>query len=132
MKEEGTVVRVDKNSASIEIKPHEECTKCCSCGAHRPRQVTVSGEKAKKLKAGDRVMVEIDSSAMMRLYLVLYAVPLGVFVIAALLLFSLSGSPLLSFSGAIVCTAGSYFAAGRLIRTDPAFSPEVTVIRSAN
>ncbi len=131
MKEEGTVVRVDGNSASIEIRPHEECAKCCSCGAHKPRQITVSGEKEKKLKVGDRVMVEIDPSIMMKLYLILYAMPLGVFAIAVLLLYYLSGSPLLGFTGAIVCTAGTYFAAGWLIRNNPVFTPRVTVIQKS-
>jgi positive regulator of sigma E activity len=132
MKEEGTVVSINGNSVLIEISPHEECTKCCSCGANKPRQVTVSGEKAKELKVGDRVRVEIDPSIMMKLYMVLYAVPLGVFVAVVLLLFYFSGAPLLSFSGAIVCTAGSYFVAGRLIGANPAFAPEITVIQPAD
>lgn len=128
MKEEGKVIRAEKGIAVVEITPSEQCTKCCSCGASKARQVTVAGEEASSLAVGQKVRVEIDSSVMMRLYLLIYAVPLTVFISAVILLHTFTGSPIISFAGALAATVAVYLFVGHFIKRNPRFSPTVTVI----
>ncbi|MGB2598882.1 MAG: SoxR reducing system RseC family protein [Candidatus Omnitrophota bacterium] len=126
MKEHGKVVKVNNNIAEIEVKPHEECHKCGVCGAARPRRITVSGENVPGLAAGDNVEVEIEPSAMLKLYSLLYGAPLVAFVGASLLLYAVLRSPLVSFAGALAATIFTYIAAGRLTRKIRIFSPHIT------
>ena len=130
MKEEGTVIRIEKDIAVVEITPSEKCTKCCSCGASKARQVTVAGEAASSLAVGQKVKVEIDSSVMLKLYLMVYAVPLAVFVSVVILLHIFTGSPIISFTGALAATILVYLVMGHFIKTNPSFSPTVTTIES--
>lgn len=126
MKEEGRVIKKNKDSAIIEIMPHEECTKCHSCGVSRARQITASGDQAEGLEEGDHVIVEMDSSVMMKLYLLLYGAPLATFVAVVLVLYALLGSPLASFIGALLATVGTYIASGFFIKRTPGLSPVIT------
>ncbi len=129
MKEQGTVIEIKGNEAIVEIAPHDKCTKCCSCGAGKPRRFTVSGENAKGLAVGDRVEVDVATSSMMRVYLLLYGLPLVVFVAAVLLLYAIIGSPLISFTGALTATVAVYFALGFYARKSRGLSPKVTVTK---
>jgi positive regulator of sigma E activity len=128
MKEEGKVIRADKDLAVIEITPSEKCTKCCSCGASKARQVTVTGENATGLAAGQRVKIDIESSVMMRLYLMIYAVPLAVFVATVIILHLFTESPIISFTVALAATILVYMGMGYFLKRDPRFSPTVTAI----
>ena len=125
MKEEGTVIKVENGASTVEIKPQKECARCCSCQASKIRYITVSGEKARSLKKGDRVEVSIDTSSMMRIYFLFYGIPLVVFVGGAIILHAISGSPILSFTGAILLTVLAYILVGFYIRKNSSFSPEV-------
>jgi positive regulator of sigma E activity len=131
MKEEGIVIKIGKDTATIEIPPRKECTKCCSCGASGPRRTVVSGDKAKGLRVGDRVEIDIETGSMMRVYILLYALPLAAFVMAALILHAVFRSPAASFAGAIISTIITYMLVGFYIRRNPGFSPDVCVKRIA-
>ncbi len=130
MKEEGIVVQVGEGFAVVEVGPREECHKCASCAAARPRRLTVSGEDAEGLAVGDPVEVEIACSSMMRVYLLLYAVPLAAFVGAVFVLHAITRSPVISFIGALAATVIAYMCVGLCMRRKGGVSPEVHVIKS--
>ena len=44
MREEGIVIKIEGAAAIVEISPKKACTKCCSCGASKPRQIVITGE----------------------------------------------------------------------------------------
>ncbi|MGD2278570.1 MAG: SoxR reducing system RseC family protein [Candidatus Omnitrophota bacterium] len=125
MKEEGTVVEVGETSAVIEIKAHEECHKCGLCRVARARRITVSGEDAKGLIVGERVEIELESSVMLKLYFLIYGMPLAAFAGTALLLHAATESPVLSFTGAILATVIAYIAAGTYTKKSPDFTPKI-------
>ena len=130
MKEQGTVIEVKVDSVVIESAPKEVCTKCCSCGASRPRQITISGEKAKGLKVGDTVEIDIASGMMMRLYTLFYGIPLAVFVVSILAIYAVCRVPIASFLGAVICTVITYVCVGYHIRKNPRFYPNICLKRS--
>lgn len=127
MKEEGIVIKIENGDVVIETKPKEVCTKCCSCGAGRPQRVTISGEKAKGLKEGDRVEVEVETGSMMKVYLLLYGLPLAIFVGTVLVLYAVSNSPLISFFGGAAGTVITYFFVGYFVRKNQDFIPDICV-----
>ncbi|RKY41799.1 MAG: hypothetical protein DRP85_05000 [Candidatus Makaraimicrobium thalassicum] len=125
MEEQGKVIEIRGGAAVVEIEPHEECHKCGSCNASRPRLVMISPEKAGGLNVGDRVEVRIDSLSMMRVYILLYAFPLAAFVGVILALHAVSRSPVISFFGAMAATITTYMFVGRYLKKDRSFSPDV-------
>ena len=125
MKEEGKIIKIDGTEAVIEVSPQEVCSKCGSCGAAKPRRVTVSAEKKAGLGVGDRVEVEVDTSSMMKVYILVYGIPLLAFLISIFSLYLISASPLVSFGGAILATVVIYVFIGRYMRSRPGFSPEI-------
>ncbi|MFH1552691.1 MAG: SoxR reducing system RseC family protein [Candidatus Omnitrophota bacterium] len=126
MKEEGRVIKVGNAFTTIEVAPHETCTKCCSCRASALRHITVSVENAQGLAPGDRVELDIDPSVMTRAYIFLYALPLAVFVGAIFALYAFLRSPVLSFFGGLLATVITYFCVGVYIRKTPNLSVKVT------
>ncbi len=127
MKEEGKVIKISKGIATIEITPRKECTKCCSCNAARFRHITISGEKAKALSMGDHVEIEISTASMMKIYILLYGVPLLAFVVGVFSLYAFFKSPIISFIGAFISTLLAYLMVGFYIRRNFNFSPDICV-----
>jgi positive regulator of sigma E activity len=128
MKEEGIIVELKEDLVIVEIKPHEECHKCGSCGAARPRRITVFGEQVQGLSVGDKVQIEMDSSTMLKIYSLLYGIPLVVFTGTVLFLYFIIQSPLMSFTGAIILTALSYIITGLYTRRSNSLTPRMTRI----
>ena len=127
MKEEGRVVSVKDGLAVIETDPREACTKCCSCRAAKPQRITVKGDKAEGLRAGDKVEINVGTSSMMKVYMLLYALPAAVFLAAILSLYFVTASPVISFAGALAATVASYVFSGRYIAEHVNISPDVCV-----
>ncbi|MEA3489626.1 MAG: SoxR reducing system RseC family protein [Candidatus Omnitrophota bacterium] len=127
MKEKGKVIRTDSGTAVIETIPEEVCTKCCSCAASRPRRVTVRGRNAEGLRVGDRVHIEVEAATMLRLYFLLYGLPLSFFVGTAFLLHAVFHSPVLSFFSGLAATVLVYLGVGIYLRRNRRFSPDICV-----
>ena len=127
MEEQGKVIEIKEGSVIIEIEPHEECHKCGSCNASRPRRVTIGAEKAEGLNIGDNVTIGIDSLSMMRVYVLLYAFPLAAFVGVILALQAILRSPVISFFGAMAATAIAYRIVSIYLKKNRGFSPNVCV-----
>jgi positive regulator of sigma E activity len=125
VKEKGIVLEVKDNIVAVEVKPHEECHKCGICGAGRPRKITVTGEGAQGLASGDKVDLEIEPAVMLKIYSLLYGIPLIVFVGMSLFLYAALHSPLISFAGALAATSLTYIATGFYTRNSPHLSPRV-------
>jgi positive regulator of sigma E activity len=125
MKENGKVIEVTGGSAVIEVAPREVCTKCCSCRASELRRITISGEKAKGLKEGDLVEIDIEAAMMLRIYILLYGIPLAAFLGSLLAVYAVFRSPIISFLGGMAGTVIVYMAAGYYIRKKRMFSPNV-------
>ncbi|MBD3426968.1 MAG: hypothetical protein GF409_07055 [Candidatus Omnitrophica bacterium] len=128
MKEKGTVIKKEKDQAVIEIQSDEACSKCCSCGGAHPRRLTVSGQEAEKLATGQKVMVEMEEAMMLKIYAMVYGLPLAVFVVTVIIIHYLTSSPGISFSLALAATVLAYLLAGALIRREKGFSPTVTAL----
>ena len=122
MKEQGIVIEIKNSEAIVEVSPSEACSKCCSCGAGRPRKITLP---AGNLKAGDKVEVEVDTSSMMKVYCLLYGIPLVVFVSTLIVTYYFSNSPIISFVGGIAGTAISCLLAGIYLRRRSEFIPQI-------
>jgi positive regulator of sigma E activity len=129
MKEEGKIIKIEGSEAVIEVSPQEACSKCCSCGAARARRVTVSADKTAGLSVGDIVEVEVDTSSMMKVYILMYGIPLVAFLFSIFSLYLVSSSPPVSFVGAILATGIIYLFIGRYMRSRPGFSPEICAKR---
>ena len=71
--------------------------------------------------------IDIDTSSMMQVYLLLYGFPLAAFLGGLLILHTVLRSPVISFLGAIAATAAAYALVGCYIRRNLRFSPEVCV-----
>ncbi len=125
MREEGIVKELRQGSATIEVLPKKECTKCCSCSASKTQTMTVSGEKTQGLQVGDHVGIEVDQSVMMKAYGMLYALPLIAFIAAVCTVYFVSGSPLASLTAALAATAGTYFLIGRQMKGRRGFEPGI-------
>ncbi|MFH1837050.1 MAG: SoxR reducing system RseC family protein [Candidatus Omnitrophota bacterium] len=113
MKEQGTVITRDADTATVRIEKSEACSKCCSCKAAETRTVILSGEAAKGLKTGDRVEIGAEPSTLLRVYSVLYLVPLIVFAGTVFTAFKMIKDPIKSFFIAIVLTSATYVIIGK-------------------
>ena len=125
MKEDGVVKRINDGRMTVEIIPSEKCKGCGSCGAAQPRSVKVSTDDLGDIREGDPVTVNVAAPAMFKVYLLLYALPLVVFVGLILAGYAVSGHPLWSFTGAILATVCVYVLIGRYMKNKPEFSPRI-------
>jgi positive regulator of sigma E activity len=125
-------MRFEQGTAVIEIPPADACTKCCSCSAAKPKQVRIDGGNMPEVAVGDMVTVDIDTSSMMKVYLMVYALPLLVFVSTLLCAYALSRSPIVSFAAGLGATAVTYFFISRYIKSRPVTLPQVSVIKDDN
>jgi len=116
VKEQGKVIKTENGKVTIEISPKEACTKCCSCTASKMRHIVISEEKDKNLSIGDIIEYEIPSSQMLKIYLLLYGIPLVVFVGAILAVYAFYAHPLISFFAGLAATILSYIIIGLFIR----------------
>ena len=83
------------------------------------------GEQARGLKEGESVEIEVDSSVMMKAYVMLYAVPLIVFVSSVLILYQLTRIPGLSFIAALINTSIAYLLIGKYLRSGDDYMPSI-------
>ena len=125
MKETGTVVEIDGNRVVLEIVPQEACSKCCACGASKVRKVTIEKKDVSALNIGDVVDYTIDTAVMMKAYMLLYGVPLTVFVSVVILCHIALENPLLSFLAAIGLTCVTYLFIGRYMKKKETFYPNI-------
>ena len=132
MKSQGTVIKIEKAMAIIEMLPEEVCTKCCSCGASKKRYSAITGDKAKDLKIGDSVEIEVDASIMMKAYLMLYGLPLVTFTASVLIVHGITRQPGASFLAAIVNTAIVYLLVGKYLKDKSKYVPNVCVKEQGN
>lgn len=125
MKEEGTVREINDSTVRVEIVPREACTKCCSCKASGLRDVFVENHDMGSLTVGDRVEIEIESPKMMRVYMLLYAVPLIIFLAGLFCAYILFASPVISVLTAFVATIIAYIVIGSRIRKMRDLAPQI-------
>ena len=123
MKENGLVKEIKDGVITVEIIPHEECKGCGSCGAAQPRSVKVGASDLGDIREGDPVTVNVEDPDMLKVYLLLYAVPLAVFVSLILVGYAVFGHPLWSFGVAILATVCVYALIGRYMKNKPEFLP---------
>ncbi|MBU1084519.1 MAG: SoxR reducing system RseC family protein, partial [Candidatus Omnitrophica bacterium] len=72
MKEQGTVITRDADTATVRIEKSEACSKCCSCENARARIITVTVDKAAGVNVGDIVEIEVSPSTMLKTYCFIY------------------------------------------------------------
>ena len=122
MKDCGKILRVDEKNITVEIGPQAECHKCGACHGAKKQQLTIPIKPAyEDIKIGDSVELLIDDSIMLKVYVLLYGVPLLVFIACILLVYYITAHPLISFTVAIVSTAIAYLFLGMYTRSRSAF-----------
>jgi positive regulator of sigma E activity len=125
MKENGVVKGIKNGVVTVEIIPPEECKGCGSCGAAQPRFVNVSADDLEDIQEGAPVTVNVAAPAMLKVYLLLYGIPLVVFVALILAGYAILGNPLWSFAIAIFATVCVYVLIGRYMKNKPEFLPTI-------
>ncbi|MDP8258417.1 MAG: SoxR reducing system RseC family protein [Candidatus Aadella gelida] len=128
MEETGKIVSIDGGKMVIEICANEACSKCCSCGASGVRTIDADSVKEKGFEVGDNVKISLQTAIFMRMNILLYLAPLIVFAGVTLAAYGASGSPGKSFLAGSACTGLVYFAAGKIIKKDKRFAPEIIKI----
>ncbi len=123
MKETARVIKVSGEEVLVRVEPPEQCSKCCSCGAARPRKFALSLKDAGDVSEGDILEIMVEPYSMMKVYALLYAMPLAAFITALFLVYSVTASPLKSFTAACVSLAGAYLGAAFCVRTFPSLVP---------
>lgn len=131
MKEKGKVVSIEEGDAVVALDSREACSKCCACDpTKRGSNITVRSPQAEGLSVGDTVEVEITCTSMMKIYTILYGVPLLVFVGIMLVIYGLSKSPVASFAGAIISTILTYLLIGYYIKRTSGIMPDINVSKT--
>ena len=125
MREEGVVICIGEETSVIETLPAKECKGCASCGASRPRRIKVDSRSLEGVKAGDHVTIDVPAFSMMKLYMLLYGLPLVVFAGVVLFLYYFSKNPLISFLVAAAATGLVYLITGKYLRNRTEFMPTV-------
>lgn len=127
MREKGKVIKIEGLSAEIEIEPKEACSKCCACSGRKDHKVLYTGEKVQGLKVGDTVEVEVEPGSMMRVYALLYGLPLVSFIATLIVVYLIAKSPLFSVACGMLAIVLSYFLSGLCIRKIPELAPRIDV-----
>lgn len=127
MKEKAIVVKVKDKEVVVRTIPDEKCSGCCSCGAAEGRSFTVPISKTTSLCEGDTLEIEVAPGGLMRVYLIIYAIPLFVFVAVLIASYGATTSPLWSFMLASTALGAAYFIIGFLARKCQGILPAACV-----
>jgi len=131
MKETGKIVQMTDKSIVIETDAHEACTKCCSCQNSEGKQITLDNHYDENFSVGDKVEIEISPVRILRVYLLLYALPLTIFVGGVFAANLLTLSPIISFIVGMAATILSYIVISRQIKKRDGFSSEITIKKAS-
>jgi len=127
MKELGKIIEVTDKFVIVETDVHEECSKCCSCQASRGRQISIRNKRDKKFSVGDKVEIVVETKSMMRVYVLLYAVPLVIFLSGVLAAHFITHSPIVSFAAGIAVLVLCYAVLSIYIKNRHGFSAEIFI-----
>lgn len=125
MKEQGYIIKIENTTATVEVRPHEACSKCCSCGAGKKRQVIVTSPNVQDMTIGQEVEVEVDDKVMLKVWLLLYGLPLVAFLAGLLVTNVFTKEPIIAFLAGLACTILTFLAVGRFLRNKPSYSPSI-------
>lgn len=125
MREEGIIIKIEDGFAVIKTIPSKECKCCSACASGRPREIRIKVDNADKYAAGDRIVVEVPSHSIIKLYMLLYGLPLLTFMAALTGVYYFSQNPVLSFFAAVASTLFTYVCVGRLLSRNQSFIPKI-------
>ena len=74
--EEGEVVAVHGDSATVKIKANDSCAKCRLCKRISPTEMVVEALTERPVQTGERVIIAIRSGVVFKSALILYILPL--------------------------------------------------------
>ena len=127
MKEKCIITKITDKEIFLETLPGEQCSKCCSCNAGSPRHIVVTKDKAGNVAEGDKVEINVHTKSMMKIYIMLYALPLAVFVGSILVLSMFLPSPIWNFLHSLLLTLVAYLFIGIYIRRHTYFLGDIKV-----
>jgi len=127
MKEVGKIIEVTDKVVVVETDVHEKCSKCCSCQASRGRQVSIRNKGDEKFSVGDKVEIVVETKSILRVYLLLYAVPLVIFLGGVLAVHFITHSPIVSFAAGIALLGLCYAVLSIYIKNRHGFFAEISV-----
>lgn len=127
MKEKAIVVKVKEKEVVVRTIPDEKCSGCCSCGASEGRSFTMPISETTSFREGDTLEIEVAPGSLMRVYLVIYAIPLLIFVAVLIASYKATASPLWSFVLACAALGAAYFIIGFLARKHQGIFPQACV-----
>ena len=80
MKETGIVHAVENDGFLVKLKRHSACLGCKQCSLSSDGDMIIKAVAGEKVKPGDRVTVEIDSSSIVKAIAVVYLLPAVAFL----------------------------------------------------
>ncbi len=125
MEERARIIDQKDGKLVLETIEKEECSDCATCRRGKLRKTVLRVEDAEEYEVGQEVILYMDSSRMMRLYLFLYGVPLGMFLIGSLGSFYLLGGAARAFAFGVIFTALAYVLVARYIKKSGSVKPEI-------
>lgn len=129
MEEKARITGLREGRITLETVEKKECSGCDSCGRGKPRKTVFKTDNADKYAIGEEVILHMDTTRMMRLYLFLYGVPLCMFLIGSLGFYYLFGGAARAFAGGVFFTALAYVAVARYIKKSGTVKPEIKRIK---
>ena len=127
MTELGTVIKVKKGLAYVEIKRTAKCDGCKACAFGNNMSVVLPSLVERECAAGDTVVLKMPESSFAGASLILFLLPLALFFVGLLSGFMLGPYFMLLF-GIIFLALGVALAVlfDRLLRRNPKYMPVVT------
>ena len=107
----GTVIAVNKSSATVAVKRPTACGEnCAQChGGCQATTMTATAENVAGAKVGDTVKIETESRALIRAAIVLYLVPVVVTILIAALTYGSGMSNLYVMLLSVIAFFASFF-----------------------
>lgn len=125
MKEQAKIEKIKGNRIFLRSVPHEECSGCSSCGASRARKTSLKVERPERYEEGEEVWLEIGPDKMMKVYLLLYGLPLMLFLAGSVGTFYFYENAVASFFAGILFIVAGYFFAARKLKSSRSLQPFV-------
>jgi positive regulator of sigma E activity len=127
VKEKAIVVKVKEKEVIVRTIPDEKCSGCCSCGASEGRSFAMPISETIPFREGDILEIEVSPGNLMRVYLVIYAIPLLIFLAVLIASYKATASPVWSFVSACAALGAAYSVIGFLARKWHGMFPQACV-----
>ena len=136
MEETGTVIGVNKNSATVRVDKKSECESCGMCAFPKNAgYIDFNADNTVGASTGDNVIIERSENGKLYGALLVFAVPLLLIAVAALLTFTVIGKEIFVLILSLVFIAAWFIALSfidKRLKTSKNFSARILKIVENN